>query len=255
MIVIGNGYIGNKVAEHFECEIYNGRIETYEDAQNACAGHDIVFNCAGLADVDLSESDPRKAFDENVTTASLLALTTKYKKLVHFSTGCQVDGDLSDDMRGSDQTIYALTKGISEYTVSRINPNALIIRLRVPFGIDAHHRELITKFRTFNKFHDELQSYTCIEDMLFVIGELINKRANGLYNVANPSYLSPYQIALIMSKYYKDMTIEKYDFSQIKTKVKRVNTRMICKRLENDGIKLRSAKDALIECLEKRKNG
>jgi len=45
-------------------------------AQIACSGHDIVFNCAGLADVDLSEDDPGKAFDENVTTASLLALAT-----------------------------------------------------------------------------------------------------------------------------------------------------------------------------------
>ena len=64
MIVIGNGYIGSKIADHFQCEVFKGRIETYEDALIACSGHDVVFNCAGLADVDLSESDPRKAFDE-----------------------------------------------------------------------------------------------------------------------------------------------------------------------------------------------
>lgn len=192
IIVIGNGFMGNIVAEYFNCPIWPKRIETLEDAKEACEGKDVVINCAGYTDVDGCEINKEKALKENVILPMLLNVNAKY--LVHFSTGCMKNGEISPNDEIVPESFYAYTKLKSEKFAD------LVVRIRLPFGSMEHPKELITKIKNFKQANYTNQSLTCIDDMLPVLYELIAYRRRGIYHLVNEWQTSIYEIASMMGK-------------------------------------------------------
>jgi dTDP-4-dehydrorhamnose reductase len=140
---------------------------------------------------------------------------------------------------------------MGEAYATLFDSDALVVRIRLPFGLQEHPRELITKFLTMNKFHDVQNSMTCVEDFLWALNHLVKNGNSGVYNVVNHGTISPYEIACEIKK-YKDFDFENVDFRDIKTDVERVNVQMTTGELNKLGIPMRDVKKALIETLEKR---
>ena len=189
-LVIGNGFIGNIVAKYLNCQIHKGRIETLEDAKKACQGYEVIINCAGLASVDLCEEQPDQAIKENVLLPLLLKMSCSY--LVHFSTGCLADGTLWPRDKIKSFSMYGKTKLLGESYAD------LVLRIRIPFGSMEHPREFITKLKKFSFADPSYQSFTCIDDMLPVMHDLILKRDEGIRHLVNKGTISPYEMAKYM---------------------------------------------------------
>jgi len=147
--------------------------------------------------------------------------------LVQLSSGCLQESRGPEDVKREDDPInplcfYAWTKAWAEQLiqdrVGREGLRALIIRPRLLVSARLSNRNSLLKLLTYSRFVDISQSATIAEDMIEVIDELIARRATGVYNVANPGLISPWDIAQMLRE-----TLDP-DFEPAKIQLEELNT-------------------------------
>lgn len=212
ILVIGNGFIGQRVAKHFHCKIHKNHIDTIYQAEKACRGYDVVINCAGYADVDGCHNNILKAIHENKFLPQILSHVTK--RLIHISTGCFIDGYLKPEHNFDGKSVYAKTKAVGEVICGAV------VRIRLPYSDVGHKKELFTKMLSMNLLHNEQNSYTSIEGLLDDLSFLIKSGGTGIFHSVHDSS-TPVKIGKMLNHKFN-----KIDFNQIQSKVKRVNVIM-----------------------------
>jgi len=74
------------------------------------------------------------------------------------------------------------------------------LRLHLPISGRSHLRNQLNKMLGFDKATEVRSSMTVVEDLLQAAERLVELRAHGIYNVANPGLMSFYRIAEIMKE-------------------------------------------------------
>jgi len=240
LIVIGNGYIGQKVKKQLssrvdEIVVLNGLKyddpESLVEEMNRVIGNEIryssgpgfkdptdkawVINCVGYTgkpNVDACEEEKEKCWNLNVTYPTLLAgyCLKQNVRLINISSGCIYDGaklyeedDWPDFGLDCDNSSwYSRTKHAAELSLNAF-PNVYTLRVRMPICNDFNSgKNYLTKILKYNDLLEETNSKTIIEDLINVIHKITNIPSipTGAYNCVNPDPLSTKEVTEILDK-------------------------------------------------------
>lgn len=265
IIVLGQGYLGKKIGAYFNCKVFANRITSQLCVDDIINDErpDFVINCIGKTgrpNIDWCEDNKEQTFFSNVIVpAFIYEACVKYNaKMVHIGSGCTYQGDKGGegyselDIPNWDGNYYAWSKIISERYLYSFN--VLQLRIRMPFFYDRDSRNLLTKILKYNKIVESDNSITYIPDMLEALKALLEKNAVGIYNVVNRDGITHGRILHHYQKISgKNLDYELVDISTLDklTKVRRSNCVLSVKKLDDIGIYMPSAIDAMERCIYK----
>lgn len=175
---------------------------------------DVIINCAALANLEACEIDPQTAQLMNVNLPDILARFTEKNriKLVHISTDAVFDGQkgkYSEEDLPNPLSVYAKTKWEGEKAVTRINPEALIIRVNF-YGFSLLGKNSLAEFFLYNLaagtrvfgFSDVFFCPLLAQDLGTILIEMINKDFSGLYHLVSPQSLSKYEFGVRIARLF-----------------------------------------------------
>lgn len=196
---------------------------------------DVVIHCAGLANVEACESNPQAAHHINVDLSVNVANACKEQnvRFIYISTDHLFSGKIqlvSEDEKPSPVNEYGRTKLEAENRILEISAKNLSIRTNF-YGWGPSYRSsfsdmIINNLRskqTISLFEDFYYTPILIEELAKTTMLLINKNANGIYNVAGNQRISKYDFGLLIAdRFQLDHNLIKVTrFSERKDLVKR----------------------------------
>jgi 3,5-epimerase/4-reductase len=222
---------------------------------------EVVINCAGRCgspNIDWCEDHKLETIRSNLLGPLVLlqecARAGAY--LVHLSSGCIYSGDnggqgfSEDDPPNFAGSFYSRSKTWADQALREFP--ALLLRLRMPFDDSTSDRNLIMKLRRYQRVLTAPNSLTCLPDFLRAAQRLIENRAVGIFNVANPGLISPYEVMEL----YQGIVDPSHAFEPLEAekmgevaRAGRSNCALDTTRLENEGIFLPLVRDAVEEAL------
>ena len=222
---------------------------------------DVVINCAGKTgrpNVDWCETHKEETIHSNVLGPLVLIEECGKRDvyLVQIGTGCVYSGDSSKEFTETDPpnffgSFYSRSKGVIDQLLNDFP--VLNIRLRMPFDGTGSERNLINKIKKYDRLLDTENSMTYIPDMLSAVGQLIEKKATGPYNIINPGAMTPYRIMEL----YKEIVDPSHTFELLKEEdlpevafAGRSSCVLSGKKLESEGIVMKPVEEAVREALE-----
>lgn len=173
---------------------------------------DVVIHTAGLTNIERCESEPEVAHHVNVTLAANVAKACAISgtKLAHISTDHLFPGQ--DSLTDESQlvapiNVYGKTKAEAEIRILEFNPQSLVIRTNF-YGWGTSYRHsfsdiVIDSLRAGKKltlFQDVFYTPILAETAAFVVHDLIDLKASGIFNVAGDQRLSKYEFGLSLAK-------------------------------------------------------
>lgn len=263
ILILGRGFIGNRLQEEFNCEISDKKIYSFKDAQNEIKkfSPNIVINCIGHigGNVDDCELDKDKTLIANTFVPIILgeAALRNNIKLVHISSGCIFHYDYGHDKPIDEDRIpdffelfYSRTKIYSDLALKILSNKypILIIRIRVPLDNRPHPRNILTKLISYKKIIDIPNSITYIPDFIKALKHLIRIKAKGIYNVVNKGPLMYPELLEVYKKYVPDFKYRVIDYRKLN--LVRTNLVLSTRKLERSGFKVRKTKEILEECVQ-----
>ena len=263
ILILGNGYIANRLQEQWNCPIYDKKILSYQDAVRAFKKHGprVLVNCignVGKRTVDDCELDADKCLLANTMVPIWLGEIAFRNpvKLVHISSGCIYHYDYSRQSPRTEENVpdyynlfYSRTKIYAESALKALLPrsNVLIVRIRVPLDIHPHPRNLLTKLIRYKNIIDIPNAITYIPDFIRALEHLLKINAKGVFNVTSKGSL---RYPALMDVYKKFVPDYQYKIISLKDfKFERTNLLLSVRKLENTGFTVRKIKDVLQECV------
>jgi dTDP-4-dehydrorhamnose reductase len=264
ILILGNGYIANRLRKQWGCPLYDKKILCYQDALLAYQEHKprVLVNCIGHTgknNVDDCELVPDKCLFANTMVPIWLG-EIAYRnpvKLVHISSGCIYHYDYKNQRPITEEDVpdyynlfYSRTKIYAEEVLNALSQrsNILIARIRIPLDIYPNPRNILTKLIKYITVIDIPNSVTYIPDFIKALEHLIKIDAKGTFNVTNKGALR-YPALMDVYKKFKPG----YDYKIIPLKnlhLDRTNLVLSVRKLERTGFKVRPIKDVLKECVE-----
>jgi len=175
---------------------------------------EVILHTAGLTNVDTCENDPAEAWRQNVTATESIARAAEAAgaKLIYISTDHLSDGTkalVTEDAPPSPLNVYARTKLEAEQAVIKICREALIIRTNF-FGwgtqVKASFSDWILEGLRQGKeiplFVDVYITPILINDLWGIIGQLLDKGAEGVFNVAGSERVSKYEFGARLAEIF-----------------------------------------------------
>ncbi|MCB9771375.1 MAG: sugar nucleotide-binding protein [Candidatus Omnitrophica bacterium] len=268
ILIIGDGYIGRKLAKALNARLSTKRVRLYEDVEVLIKKYrpKILINAighVGKSNVDDCEKAVDKTLNANTFVPILMAeVALRYNiKLVHISSGCIYHYNYGHqkpilESRNPDyyNLFYSRTKIYTEDALLRLSRNKnmvniLIVRIRVPLDNVPNSKNLLTKLIKYGKVIDAPNSVTYIPDFIEALKHLIRKDAKGLYNVMAKGALYYPDLMKLYQKYDPKF---KYDVIKLKNlPLKRTSLIMSTTKLQKSGFKVRQIKEIIKECVEK----
>jgi len=264
ILILGKGFIGNKIQKEIGGEISDRLIHSYKDAEKEILRFSpkILINCIGITgahNVDDCELVKDETLLANTYIPILLAevaLRNKIK-LVHISSGCIFNYDYEKDLPITEEKIpdffglfYSRTKIYSERALETLTQKypILIIRMRSSLDNKPHPKNLLSKLIKYKKIIDIENSVTYIPDFVKMLKHLLKINATGTYNTVNKGALRYPELMNIYKKYKPDFNYELINLKNLK--LTRTNLIMSTKKLEKSGFKVRQIKEVLDECVK-----
>lgn len=164
---------------------------------------EVVVHAAALTDVDACERAPELAFSANVDATANVTRAARLHgaHLVHLSTDYVFDGNAGpyrEEDVPNPRGVYALTKRAAEETVLALMPRAAIARTAVVFGYPPSAArtnfgtwmvENLRAGRPVRLFSDQFISPTLAENAAEMIGELAERKLEGVWHTAGGTVL------------------------------------------------------------------
>lgn len=266
ILIIGDGYIGQKLSKALHARLSAKRVRFYEDVEVLVKKYrpKIIINTighVGKSNVDDCEKAVDKTLNANTFVPLLMAeVALRYNiKLVHISSGCIYNYNYNHqkpivESRNPDyyELFYSRTKIYTEDALLRLaeqkKVNILIVRIRVPLDNVPNSKNLLTKLIKYGKVIDAPNSVTYIPDFIKALTHLIQKDARGLFNVMAKGGL---YYPDLMKLYQDQVPSFKYDIIKLKTlPLKRTSLLMSTTKLEKTGFKVRPIKEIIKECVK-----
>jgi dTDP-4-dehydrorhamnose reductase len=172
----------------------------------------LVIHAAGLTNVEACEANPTLAKYINVDlTKNLATVCAKLNiPMVYISTDHLFSGSESlvhEDRPVSPVNVYAKTKVAAEAYVQNALPQALIIRTNFyAWGTSYRHSfsdMIINNLRAGKKislFKDIYYTPLLVESLVYVVHELVQKNAKGIFNVVGDDRISKYDFGLKLAR-------------------------------------------------------
>lgn len=266
ILIIGDGWIGKMIHDSIKGSIISTtRIKRSEDVVNEInrVNADWVINCVGrtgMPNIDWCERNREETIFVNLIVPLLIQRACSFTntKMVHISTGCLYEGSMAfkeEDTPNFVYSYYSKTKYMAQQALE--DYKVLQLRIRMPIDSNPHPRNFLTKILNYEKLINCENSITVVSDFIFALKELMNQRAYGIFNIVNPMPISHEDIIDIYNnsasekKKYKNISLE--ELHQM-TLTKRSNCTLSTEKLSKHGIKLRTSREALIECVKEYTN-
>jgi len=264
-VVLGRGFLGERISRELwfnwpEIDVLEIRkLERYLDDVKP----EVVVNCVGKTgrpNIDWCEDHKEETMLSNVSAAVSVASTCSKKNIyfAHIGSGCVYQGEnrgrgyTEDDVPNNLSNIYVRSKIISENVLKELP--GLHLRIRMPLDDRPHERNFIDKVLKYPKVIDEQNSITTVPHLIGGLGELIERRVEGVYNFVNPGTISAAEVM----EMYKERIDPTHNFEVISseeldgmTKAKRSNCFLNTEKLESLGICLPEIHEAVRECMIK----
>lgn len=215
ILIIGNGWIGNRLKEVFP----DARIvSTFIDVEKSLPRYDVLINAAAKTNIDWCEKNKVECFNSNVELAMDLAdlCYEQGKRYVFMSSACIFDSVDRDDIKyeasyPNPKCFYALTKWVAEELIEAINPFSLIVRIRLPLSEKPHPRNTINKLLSYPFLNNQQETVTVVEDMLPVFKELVESKEIGVFHLVNAGTISPAEIGTAFGHTFTETTKKEQD--------------------------------------------
>ena len=269
ILIIGNGYLGNRCAEQWDDVVVGeNKVNSADDVINLLNQHkpDVVLNAAGVVgkpNVDWCETHQIKTIQGNTLLPIYIAQACQKKEiyLLHMGTGCIFYGNSSKPEGWTEEdyanpiAVYTRSKYAADLVLSTM-PNIGIARIRMPIDYIKHPANLITKLANYETVVDVENSATVVEDMIDVFYKLLEKKAEGIFHVVNPGSIKHREIIEMYQKFVDPQhscqwVSEEELVSKNFVDKKRSNNIMSSKNLEKIGIQMRPIKEAVEDSIKK----
>lgn len=264
-LILGKGFIGDRLREEFGCPVSTKKIFSFKDAQEEIDkfSPSIIINCIGHTGlvVDDCEKNIEKTLISNAFVPLILAEAALRNKirLVHISSGCiyHFNYSLPDKPIVEDRIpdyfdlFYSRTKIYSERSLDAAIKKGypiLIARIRIPLDNRPHQKNILTKLINYKKVIDIPNSITYIPDFIRGLKHLIRIDAEGIFNMVNKGALRYPELMDIYKKYVPSFKYKIVDYEDLH--LTRTNLVLSTKKLENAGFKVRGIHEVLEECVQ-----
>jgi dTDP-4-dehydrorhamnose reductase len=195
ILVIGRGWVGNKVYNELKQRNHSVQITSHENAEGELWNNrwKWVVNCAGKTgtpNVDACELNKQETYEANVNFPIRIFNHCNHKgiKFAHFSSGCIYEGNIDsvDAKPNFFGSTYSISKGISD---TYLKDKALVFRIRMPFTNIDEPKNFLSKLKHYAKngklFDGGLNSITDLNEAVKVACDLIEEWKTGPYNLVN----------------------------------------------------------------------
>ncbi len=196
---------------------------------------DVVIHCAAIVDVDACENNVESATKLHVETTKIMVnyLDINDGKLIYISTDSVFDGQkqrsYNEDDLVSPLNVYAETKLMGEQAVLSMN-NGLVLRSEIIGWTQKGSisfaewvlKSLIDK-TPLSLFYDVYFSPLTVDDLSFIIQEIIETPIFGLYNCTSSDSISKYDFGKKMAEIFQlpDLNISRISVDEMNFKAKR----------------------------------
>lgn len=202
--------LAGATALHLNLESLTGLIQQFEVLQPQ-----IVIHAAGLTSVEKCESEPILARQLNVFLATNIAKVCAMFKVpfAHISTDHLFSGEnvfADENSLKSPLNVYGICKAEAELRVLEENPEALVIRTNF-YGWGTSYRQsfsdlIIRTLRAEKKlelFDDVFYTPILAQILAEATHDLINLKANGIFNIVSGQRLSKFDFGLKLAKEFR----------------------------------------------------
>ncbi len=175
----------------------------------------LVIHTAGLTSVEVCELNPKLAKHINVSIAENVAKATSSLgiKMVQISTDHLFSGDelfAEETYPIAPCNVYGVTKAEAEVAVLQENPRALVVRTNF-YGWGPSYRVsfsdlIISKLRSKKEialFEDVYYSPILAETLIDKVHELVESKAEGIFNVVSSERISKYSFGQLIARYFE----------------------------------------------------
>lgn len=271
ILILGKGFIAKRCKDAWgeEAVMPGNKIYTKEDMLMLLDEYkpDAVFNAAGVTgrpNVDWCEDHQSETIQGNTLLPIVVALACQERKvyLLHLGSGCIFYGDSTHPDKkwregdfGNPSATYSRAKWAADLALS-VLPNVGIARIRMPIDSMPGERNLIDKLAKYPKIIDVENSVTIVEDMIDVVYQLMEKKAEGIFHVTNPGTLKHREIIDLYHELVDPShTNEWIDEGELVTcglaTKKRSNNFLHSENLEKIGIYMRDVHESIRDTMEK----
>lgn len=206
--LIGHGYVGSAIAWELTVSripfIWNKHTDTAVDNVSC------IINAGGYTgspNVDACEYNKNLTLDGNCVWPVTLEAKFPNIPIVHVSSGCVYTGYKTGGYTEEDEpnfnfengSWYSGTKALAEKLLKPYLHKSYLLRIRMPFGLAKHPKNLLTKLETYNKLVDFENSLSYVPDVAKVAVFFATEQPTfGCYNLCNPGSITTRKIADMM---------------------------------------------------------
>ncbi|MFA5350957.1 MAG: sugar nucleotide-binding protein [Candidatus Omnitrophota bacterium] len=264
ILILGKGFIGERLQKEFDCPIDGSMINCFSDAEKLAKKYapKIIINCIGITgrhNVDDCELEKDATLLANSFIPVILAEVCLRNniKLVHISSGCIFNYDYKKNVSIKENSqdyffglFYSRSKIYSERALDTLSRdyNILIARIRIPLLNARHPKNVLDKLIKYKKIIDIANSITYIPDFIRAIKHLIKIDARGVYNAVNKGGLRYPRLMRVYQKYAPDFKFKVIALKKLG--LARTNLILSTSKLEKTGFKVRNINSILEECVK-----
>lgn len=220
ILVVGRGWVGKMMEKELSRNEYVPYQQFIPCVVRSCShqeayyelsnwNYDWVVNCAGVTgtpNVDACEDDKQNTIEGNAYYPIRLFETCRKNnvRFAHFSSGCIYQGEIDDGYAAPNffGSTYSLSKGISDYYLTKLTKDALVFRVRMPFEIIPSGKNLLDKIDKYAKtgklYEGGPNSITNITEAVNKAAFCIRNNMRGPFNLVNRGSVTMKRITELM---------------------------------------------------------
>ncbi len=174
---------------------------------------DVVIHTAAMSKPDECALHPAQAYLQNVTVSALLATKAAQSgaQMIHFSTDFIFgeQGPHAETDTPAPLNYYGETKLLAEEAVRTTLPNHIILRPVFIYGkllpgmrpgfIQWVQQQLLQE-KPIKVVTDQFRTPTYIGDIHDAIVQMIERNSTGIYHIAGPDIITPYEMAIMVAE-------------------------------------------------------
>lgn len=200
---------------HFQLDLTNKKMvqKNIRDVQP-----DQILYLAGITKVDEAELDPKKTFLLNTEAVRFAAEQAAKSNIpFHFvSTDAVFNGELKKrGYKETDRTnpisVYGKSKLAGEKITLSLSKRNSVIRTIMIYSPNYPHKKDFAKFayeslkygKQFSGIIDQVVSPTYVDDLVYSIAAILEKRSRGIYHIASVDFTTNYQFLKKIAKVFK----------------------------------------------------
>jgi nucleoside-diphosphate-sugar epimerase len=199
--LVGHGYVGRHIAKELREQALSFQWVAHDQDWHPLGP---IINAAGYTgspNVDACEAERHQTIEGNIIWPLRCERRAGDYPVVHISSGCiYMGGPFSErDEPNFEGSFYSWSKAREQEVLKPFMNKSYVLRMRMPFGVEEHSKNLLTKLRRYPKLIDGINSLSRVEDVASVAVHFAHKRPPfGIYNLVNPGWISTMEIVNMM---------------------------------------------------------